>query len=53
MKKTLRKITAVTAMSLLAFTQIPGVNVKAADGVATQETVTAKQPKIHGKSGFL
>ena len=53
MKKTLRKITAVTAMSLLAFTQIPGVNVKAADGVATQETATAKQPKIHGKSGIV
>ena len=55
MRKTFKKITAVAAMSVLAATQLglPQVNVKAADGVATSERSTAKQPKIHGKSGIV
>ena len=53
MRKTFRKITAMAAMSLLVATQISGVNIFAAEGVATQEKATAKQPKIYGKSGIV
>ena len=55
MKKIIKKITAMAAMSLLAATQLqtPQVNVQAADGVATAEKTTAKQPKIHGRSGIV
>lgn len=53
MNKKLRKITAAAAMILLAVTQTPMANVSAADGVATVERSTVKQPKIHGKSGIV
>ena len=55
MKKIIKKITAMAAMSLLAATQLqtPQVNVQAADGVATAEKTTTKQPKIHGRSGIV
>ena len=33
--------------------QTPQVNVQAADGVATAEKTTAKQPKIYGRSGIV
>ena len=55
MKKIIKKITAMAVMSLFAATQLqtPQVNVQAADGVATAEKTTAKQPKIYGRSGIV
>lgn len=53
MKKTFKKITAIAAMSLLVATQLPTTDIFAANGVATKEQSTAKQPKIHGKSGIV
>lgn len=55
MKKIIKKITATAVMSLFAATQLqtPQVNVQAADGVATAEKTTAKQPKIYGRSGIV
>ena len=55
MKKIIKKITAMAVMSLFAATQLqtPQVNVQAADGVATVEKTTAKQPKIYGRSGIV
>ena len=53
MKKTFKKITAIAAMSLLVATQLPTTDIFAANGVATKEQTTAKQPKIHGKSGIV
>ena len=55
MKKIFKKITVAAVMLSLAVTQLdlPQVDVKAADGVATLERSTAKQPKIHGKSGIV
>ena len=55
MKKIIKKITAMAVMSLLAATQLqtPQVNVQAADGVATSEKTTTKQPKIYGRSGIV
>ena len=55
MKKIIKKITVMAVMSLFAATQlqIPQVNVQAADGVATAEKTTAKQPKIYGRSGIV
>ena len=47
MKKIIKKITVMAVMSLFAATQLqtPQVNVQAADGVATAEKTTAKQPR--------
>ena len=55
MKKIIKKITVMAVMSLFAATQLqtPQVNVQAADGVATAEKTTAKQPKIYGRSGIV
>ena len=55
MKKIIKKITAMAVMSLFTATQLqtPQVNVQAADGVATAEKTTAKQPKIYGRSGIV
>ena len=53
MKKTFKKITAMAAMSLLVAAQVPAANILAADGVATKEKTTTKQPSIYGQSGIV